>query len=168
MSLEQALTENTAAVNELKALMTEEMALRRVGIDVVRDAAASTTTTKKPTAAEKKAAAEKAETPPADKAEPEKSADPADPADPAAPTSADVNAVIALYVSGSPRPEEVDARKKKLKELIVFACRDTDIKNPKSGDIPAKKYAAFIKKVNEFIAEGDLTEAAPAEDDGGL
>lgn len=83
------------------------------------------------------------------------------------PTVDDVNAAIKKYVGGTERTEERDARKAKvLGVLTKFSPEGTE--KPNGGTLAADKRGAFIKTVDKWIAEGDLTEPAADEssDDG--
>lgn len=78
------------------------------------------------------------------------------------PTIEDVNAAIVAYATGTDRTEERDARKAKI--LTIIKKTNKDGKN--GADVPEAKRGAFIDALKTLLANGDLTEAPAAEDEG--
>lgn len=105
-----------------------------------------------------KAASAKTEEKPADKPAATKTED----AD--VPSVDDVNAAIKKYVGGTDRKEERSARSTKVKGVLTkFSPEGTETVN--GGTLLAEKRAAFIKTVEKWIADGDLTQPEPAASD---
>lgn len=162
MSIEQALAENTAAIQALTAAVIagEE---GRARVLAAAEAAANKAATKPAAAKKTEAAAEK----PADKPAETKSDAVSD-----GPTVEDVNAAIVKYVSGTDRTEEREARKTKVAGVLKKFSPEGTAK-PNGGTLAEDKRGAFIKTVDKWIEEGDLTEPPAAEnepsgDDDGL
>ena len=156
MALEDILKELTAATKELVAETKALRELRADAIETVKSAAAPAST--KSTKKEEKVAETKAET----KAEtPAPEADPYD----------EAKGLIAQYTTGSDRPEEVQARKEKIKGLLrhekLVRADLEDASKFAVTDVKADALGVFVKNVNVLIERGDITQpaAAAASDD---
>jgi hypothetical protein len=159
MALEELLKE---LITEVRGLKEETVALRELradAIETVKNSAASTATK----GASKKADA-KAEDP---KTEPTKTDEPAAPA--GDDEYVEAKDLVKKYVTGSDRPEEVQARKEKIR----FLLRHDKICKPEKKDstdfdvtdaMPGDGVRVLIKNLNAAIEKGDLTEPAKADD----
>ncbi len=146
MSLEQAIADNTAAIQQLVAISTKLYELRTDAIEQVRSAAASTkgSTTKKTD--DKPSDAGKAAEQKANISTGEERVDPNDRAE-------EIKTAIAGYIGGTEREEERAARKEKVKALL----NHEKIVKPESIDL-------FLKNIAGLTAKGDITEAPKAAD----
>lgn len=79
------------------------------------------------------------------------------------PTVEDVNNAIVKYVGATNRPEERDARKAKVAGVLAKFSPEGTAK-PNGGTLAEDKRGAFIKTVDKWIADGDLTQPAAEEE----
>lgn len=152
-NLAAAIAANTAAVERNNELLIEAAAGRERAIAAAEAASTKPASTKKsePKATEAAKPAEAA------KAEPAASDEP---------TVEDVTNAITRYLAPPERVEERAARKSKvLGVLTKFSPEGTE--KPNGATLAADKRAAFIKTVDKWIADGDLTTppAAASDDD---
>lgn len=159
MSIEKLLEENTAAMRELTEVTKTLIGLRTEAIETVKNAAAP---------ASPKKADKKADDKP--KEEPKAAAKDED-ADETAYDEA--KSLVASYTQGSQRPEEVQARKAKIKELL----RHEKLVRPEMAkvtdkfsvtDVMEDKIGVLVKNLKALIERGDLTEPASADADDDL
>lgn len=80
------------------------------------------------------------------------------------PSVDDVNVVIKKYVGGSERKDERSARSAKVKGVLTKNS-PTDTESPTAGTLFAEKRGVFIKTVEKWIKDGDLTQPEPAASD---
>lgn len=158
MAIETALSELTAAVAKLTVVTENLLELREKAIETVKTTAAPAAKAEKPAAAAKKT---------------ETAAAPADPAPSDDAAYEEAKGLVAQYTKGSDRPEEVEARKGKIK----FLLRHEKLVKPELAgettkysvtDVQVDKVAQLVKNLNKLIADGDITTPAPAasaEDD---
>lgn len=157
MSLEAKLEALTSKIEALTTVTESLLSLRTDAIETVRSAAAPAAT-----AAKGKA-----------KAEEPKKEEPAAPVpadEPAADPYAEAKALIAKYTTGSERPEEVAARKEKVRAMLRSpkAVRD-DLEDPTKfavTDVRVDAIPLLIKTLKVYIDKGDITQ--PADPDADL
>lgn len=167
MSLEAKLEALNATIDRLITATEQLIELRANAIETVRTTAAPAAK------ATTKAAAAKAETPP-----PAASTETPPPAAaaPAAPAGADESAydevklLVTKFNTGSDRPEEVQARKEKVRWLLRHAslCKPELVGTAEPFsvmDISPENIGKMVKNLNKLIEQGDLTKPATADAD---
>lgn len=153
MSLEKQIETLTAAVTALTEVTNNLLSVRVDAIETVKNSAAP--------------AAKKTEPKAAAKAEPKP--EPAAEA-PAADDSAYAEAkkLVGEYTTGSDRPEEVDARKQKVKGLLRHEkLVKPDLAEPEKfsvTDVQEAQIPVLIKNLKALIERGDIT-TPPTDDD---
>lgn len=155
MSLEKQIETLTAAVTALTEVTNNLLSVRVDAIETVKNSAAP--------------AAKKAEPKAAAKAEP-KTEPAAEAPAPAADDSAYAEAkkLVGEYTTGSDRPEEVDARKQKVKGLLRHEkLVKPDLAEPEKfsvTDVQEAQIPVLIKNLKALIERGDIT-TPPTDDD---
>ncbi|MGX7874391.1 hypothetical protein ACVDG5_018015 [Mesorhizobium sp. ORM6] len=164
MSLEAALAEHTAALKEatavnsaLLAATKDLLALRNDAIDKVSAAVGSTGKGKKDDAGKKDEGA-KGE----DAGKGQISTSPENRTNP----YEGIKELIASYVTGTDRPEEREARKQKMRDLLNHEkIKKPDVEKATAADhIKEDAITLFKDQVAKLVAKGDLTEPAKSDD----
>ena len=164
MSLEQKIEQLTAALVVLTEKTDTLINIRTDAVETVKNAA--TTASKKTDAKKAETAAAKAEEAPAKSEEP------------AAPAAADESVyqeakdLVKQFTTGSTRPEEQQARKAKVRELLrhKVLCKPELLENTETfsvTDVMEDKIPQLIKNLKVAIERGDITQppAASGGDD---
>lgn len=162
MSLEQKIEQLTAALVVLTEKTDALISIRTDAVETIKTAAAP---------AGKKAEAKKADALKTEESAPTKAEEPAAPAAADESVYQEAKDLVKQFTTGSTRPEEVQARKAKVRELLrhKVLCKPELLENTETfsvTDVMEAKIPQLIKNLQVAIERGDITQPAAAADAG--